>query len=480
MFPAPVERRTLIHYRWINTQLRILFTSAILALLSAGWGFVPGNAAIRLVGWWLILSTLDLHAVASSFAITRLLDRGITSLRRSLITLAIAAALLIVALVATGRALHAPGAEDLAGPATLGRYFASLLSTRPLSWLLLPAKWVVQPLLAADARGFMLALGPAALVYAVHYAWVLRAEVAFEEASIAKAEQRAARRNAARRDGTWRIGRSERKAQRAPFELAALGRPELAFLWKNLLSSAPYLRLRTAIVAAIVVLIVCSGLARADVEPLPALVGMLALVGAGYTLVFGPMIARQDLRADLPNADLLKTYPLRGWQIVLGEVLTPIAIVTALLWLFLLAAALTFHPPRVSLWSTGVQAAAAVGAGVLLPFLCAIEVLVMNSAVLLFPAWVARGAERPSGIDVLGQRIFFVAGLFLTVAAALLPAAVAAALVFLVAWWFLGGLLAAVLAVVAALVALIMEIALVVVWLGRRFERFDLSAELKP
>ena len=34
-----------------------------------------------------------------------------------------------------------------------------------------------------------------------------------------------------------------------------------------------------------------------------------------------PQLLRQDLRSDLLNADLLKAYPLPGWQIVLGEVL---------------------------------------------------------------------------------------------------------------------------------------------------------------
>ncbi|HLF13072.1 MAG TPA: putative ABC exporter domain-containing protein, partial [Gammaproteobacteria bacterium] len=82
LFPAPIGRRTLIHYRWINAQLRILFTSLILTLVSSGWSFVPGDAWIRLLGWWLLLSTVDLHGVGSSFAITRLLDRGVTSLHR--------------------------------------------------------------------------------------------------------------------------------------------------------------------------------------------------------------------------------------------------------------------------------------------------------------------------------------------------------------------------------------------------------------
>src|SRR6185312_7891715 len=135
LFPAPVKRRTLIHYRWINAQLRILFTALLLALFSSSWPFIPGNGAIRVVGWWLIFSTLDLHSVGSSFAITRLLDRGVASLRRSLVTGVAAALIVTVAVVGTWRSLRAPSAEELAAFPAFASYISSLLVTPPLSWL---------------------------------------------------------------------------------------------------------------------------------------------------------------------------------------------------------------------------------------------------------------------------------------------------------------------------------------------------------
>ena len=52
----------------------------------------------------------------------------------------------------------------------------------------------------------------------IHYYWVLRTEVAFEEASIVKAEKRAVK-VAAMRAGKVRIGHTPPKAQRAPFNL---------------------------------------------------------------------------------------------------------------------------------------------------------------------------------------------------------------------------------------------------------------------
>jgi hypothetical protein len=478
LFPAPISRRTLIHYRWINAQLRILFTALILGLVSGGWGFVPGNAGIRILGWWLILSTLDLHSVGSSFAITKYLDRGTTSLRRILLTLAVVAIAAAVASVATWRSLHAPTAEDMVDAAAVMNYLAMLLATRPLSWLLLPATWVIRPVLATDLRSFIAALGPALLVYAAHYVWVLRAEVSFEEASIAKAEKRAARRTAVRA-GTLRIG-TARKARRAPFKLSSARRPELAFLWKNLLASADYMRPRTALIAAAIIVVGSNWLARADHEVIRGVVSVSAAVAAAYTLFFGPLVARHDLRHDLPNVDILKTYPLRGWQVVLGEVLTPVAIVTALLWLMLLTAALTFQPPAVEWLTPGQRFAAVIGLALLTPLICSMQVVVMNAAVVLFPAWIPMGAARPSGIDVLGQRIFFLAALYLTVLVALLPAAIAAAAAFFASLWVVGAPLATALAALLLLTILSIEIAVAISWLGRRFENFDLSAELRP
>ena len=107
-------------------------------------------------------------------------------------------------------------------------------------------------------------------------------------------------------------------------------------------------------------------------------------------------------------------------------------------------------------------------------------VLLMNAATVLFPAWVQVGAGRPGGIDVLGQRIVFVGALFLVMAIALLPAAIVAAVAFFVVQWLVGFLAAAAAAVIIVLAILGIEIAIGTWWLGKRFESFDLSAELRP
>jgi ABC-2 type transport system permease protein len=62
----------------------------------------------------------------------------------------------------------------------------------------------------------------------------------------------------------------------------------------------------------------------------------------------------------------------------------------------------------------------------------------------------------------------------------MLPAAIGAALLYFTTRWLMGALPAAVVALVAMLAILIGEVWIGVQWLGRRFERFDVSSELRP
>src|SRR6185436_5399917 len=155
------------------------------------------------VSWWVVFSTLSLHFMATSFVVTRLLDRGVSSLARGVAGLAVLVLAIGVPLVWTLYSLPAPTQQDLAGVPALTRYVESALQSGPLPWLVAVPKLVVAPMFAADARAFALALGPALLLLAAHYAWALFSAVSFEEASIAKAEKRATRL-ATLRSGSFR------------------------------------------------------------------------------------------------------------------------------------------------------------------------------------------------------------------------------------------------------------------------------------
>lgn len=481
LFPAPLARRSLIHYKLLSSQLAILFTSLILTFLSRRGIFGGGNLVTHAIGWWFILAILNLHTLGSSFVITRLLDRGVTPLRRRLLILGGIVLVVGGTLLWVWHDLPKPTAADLRTFESTVGWLGRLIATPPLAWLLLPGKLVLGPFLANNLPAFFLALGPAAAIFALHYLWIFRVEVSFEEASIAKAEKRAAR-VAAIREGKGLATRPA-TARPGPFRLAATGRPEFAFLWKNLLGTHPFFRPRTFYIATGLLCVVCTWLAsRPDYRVGLVVISTAALITGGYTLFLGPQLARQDLRSDLLNTDILKTYPLRGWQLVLGELLTPLAILTALLWLVLLTLALSLHWGRLDAWLTPpLRIELVLCLGLIAPLVCALQLLVPNAATLLFPAWMHSMRNRTErGIEVVGQRIIFVAGQVLIVLLALLPAALLAALLIFASQWLVGVAAAVLMATFAVVLILVGEIWLGLWWLGTRFDRFDLSGELRP
>ena len=489
LFPAPVTRRTLINFKLLSAQFSILFTSLFFTLISNRWGFLGGNAVMHAIGWWVVLSTLNLHFTGAALTISRLVEGGVSPLRRRLVVLGVIGTAVAATLVWVRKDLRPPEASEVEGIVPFSHYLLAVLDHGVLGALLTPFKFILGPFLASDARTFFLALAPALLVIVAHYSWVLRMETPFEEASLALAEKRAALITAMR-EGKRGFRTVRTKGRAAPFPLADTGRPELAFLWKNLLSTAPYFNVRAFAIAAAVILVgsrwFLGGDQLAQVARLT--ISGVALFGGGYILLLGPHLARQDIRSDLPNADILKTYPLHGWQVLLGQLLTPLAILTGLVWLALLAAYLA-APPTGAIADPAVKLAAAVGIAAITPFIVALQLLVLNGATLLFPAWfqMTRG-QGGGGIEVMGQRLIFVFGQFLVVFLALLPGALLAFCGFGATWYALklvglvgiASLAGVVVAATLVLIVLAGEVWCTLWWLGGRFERLDVSAELRP
>lgn len=486
LFPAPISRRTLIHCKLLSSQFSILFTSLFFTLISNRWTFLGGNALTHAFGWWFVLSTLNLHFTGAALTLSRLVESGVSPLRRRLTVLGGLAVVVGLTVAWVWRDLRAPDAEDFAGVAPFTAYLLGLLDHGVLGALLVPFKFVVGPFLAPDTRTFLFSLAPALLVMVAHYSWVLRMETSFEEASLAAAEKRSATL-ASVREGKSVFASARTHARPGPFYLGSSGRPELAFLWKNLLSTATYFNLRVLATAAAIILVgskwFLSG-TTPDIRAARVVVGMISLTAGAYVLLLGPHLARQDLRGDMPHADILKTYPLRGWELLLGQILTPVAILTGLTWLCLLGAALTLQPTgRMALLLTpSGQWAIALGIAALTPFVCALQLLILNGATIIFPAWFhsLRAAGPGGGIELMGQRLIFVFGQFIVILTALLPASLTALALIFATQWLIGATAAIALATLVVLVVLAGEVWCALWWLGERFDRLDVSSELRP
>jgi hypothetical protein len=114
-----------------------------------------------------------------------------------------------------------------------------------------------------------------------------------------------------------------------------------------------------------------------------------------------------------------------------------------------------------------------------LPVVNAASFVVQNGAALLFPGWVRLGASSMGGLEIIGQRIL---GVFASLTGMMLLLALPAVAVGLALSPWKGSPTATVLPIVGATAigALVagVEIYLAIRWLGRRFERTDITAIL--
>ncbi len=472
LFPAPVTRRNLIHFKLIRSQLRILFSALLLTLFSRRFG---GNVWIHALGWWLILSTLNLHFLGCSFARTMLLDRGVSNRLRRLLVFGLAMAMTACVWVWAKRTLPGLNSADTANLNSVVNYLQRILSAGPALYLLYPFRLMARPFLAPDAAAFFSALPPVLLIFLLHYLWVIYSDVSFEEASV-EASQKLATRIAAVRAGNWLGAKKNRKAGRPWFKLAATGPSVTALLWKNLIGIRQVFSVRLWISVFIVVVIFGVMLAgHAQRQGLSIFVAFFIAIALGYSLLLGPQVLRLDFRHDLPQADILKTFPMRGWQIALGEILAPVVVLAGFQWLLLLLGfgLVLFLPGK----HEALMLAIGISAACMLPVLDFLLLLIPNAAVLLFPSWIQTGKDSPRGIEATGQRLIFALGQLLVLALALLPAAAAFVGIFFLLKFALGPVAAVPFASLAATVILAVEAGSGVMLLGKLFDRFDVSEE---
>lgn len=487
LFPAPVSRKTLIHYRLLSSQAAILLTSVLIAFVFNRSGYLGGHRVFRALGWWVILSTFDLHVNGTKLTLARLRESG-SHFVLWRITAVTAIVLYVVAVFwsAVGIVDDYAARNDFT-PVGLNALVLKIFNAPLFHWLSLPFRIVLGPYFAMDARGFGIAMVPALLFLALHYAWVSNTGARFEEGSIELAEKRAAVRAAALRGEMPKLGNSRPKARSGPFPLPPMGPPETAFLWKNLLSMRSVIFSRRALIVVLAILVWMSLMLgpllmararRSGVDVFGPMIVVFSAMIAAYTVLLGPQIARQDLRNDLPNADLLKTYPIEGWRLALGELLAPTILLTVVLWATIIASAAAIDATGSIEWLTrGVRLTLAACLCSAAPLLCLIQLIVPNSIMVLLPAWYQASRSRAAGIEVFGQRLIFgIVQLFFALLVAV-PAAGAAALVFFSSRWAVGISAGAILAAISVLTILAGEAAVGLWFLGERFEKFDLSTE---
>jgi hypothetical protein len=484
LFPAPLSRRALIHFRLLSTQLAILLTSVLTAVVFGRTSFVGGNAMMRAMGLWVILSAFSLTLSGTHLAVARLKEAGEYFLVWQISAVAAIGAYMMAVVLSATQFLKLGSSSSFFSEGALAGLVPGLLASSPLRWLVLPFGIVFGPYFAGDLPAFVLAMVPALGALALLYYWVCSTEFRFEEGSIALAERRAAMRATMLRGEAPKTGIFKAKAHPGPFPLSPTGPPEVAFLWKNLLSMrSSVLSRRTVVMALLVTFWMSFALgpvfSHRGGSYGPFIVAFCC-IAAGYTLLLGPQIARQDLRSDLPNADILKTFPIDGWRLALGELLAPAAVLSLVLWCLIIVCSFALDTGDRIEWLTGgVRLTAALCLAAAAPAVCVVQLIVPNLIMVLLPAWYQASRSRGGGIELMGQRLILgIAQLLVTIVVAA-PGAALAALIIFSSHIFIGLVASIVLAAAVVMAILVGEAAVGVWWIGERFSAFDPSMEIK-
>jgi ABC-2 type transport system permease protein len=468
LFPAPISRRGLLHYKLVRGLIGAAVTSVFTTVFFGR--LVTPHFVLFFLGSVLAFLTVNLHVTAASFVRTRLASLGWpgTALRWGVLLVLLAAFGLAVYL-----ALQAhPFPENLEGGKALREWFPTLLAHPAMQVALWPGRTLVAPALAQGVGAFLGTLPLMLGLLVAHYLWLAALIVPFEEAVVVRAETAARRRG----QRTSRVGHI---VMRKPFfRLKPSGRPEVALLWKNLTAARRMAGPEVVLVLALLGLAVPIGVALFSPDSLSETRQVMAAIYlsfSGMLTVFGPVSMRSDLRMDLPKLDLLRALPLTGRQVVAAEVLAPGLLLAAMqLGLILLAVGMVVGAP--GLWGAELWVAGGLGLIPLMPALAIGGVFVQNAAVVLFPSWLPADGERARGIEALGQRLLTLAGAVVVMLGGLVPATIVASLVGFALYGFLG-VWALPFAGLTAAAGVAVEVALGIMALGRAFDRMDVSSE---
>lgn len=460
-FAGPVSRRQLLAYKIVRAQVQSIFSAIIFSFFA-----LRGS---HLLGMWLAFVVFDVYWTFVSFARARLKQVGIGWAWRLAGVAAIAA--VIAAIVRQqfhGNAKLIVDAFRSKHPEALIQTISSVVSAPPLGTILYVPSWFGKTIYAPAPYAAVASLAAFALVL---FFLTTQLDVAFEDASIV-ASQRALTRRARVRG--FRSGRSSAAVHRMRplFQLAEGGRPEVAVAWKNLIGITRVTSVPLMLI--ILPLIFAAGVAVfGRHEGIPDAMGLMGLMSAGAFVLLGPQAVRMDLRTDILRLDIVKAFPLSAESLIAAELAAPLVVISAFELVLLLVSvfALQFGGHYFDFFTTPEFV---VCAFVFVVPVMAIQLLIQNGAMIVFPAWNMSPDNR--GFSAIGQRFLLLLGNLLTLTVALIPAA----LVFFPSLWLAhrihgAGPFGLLLATIPAVGVLVGEIFIGHKLLAAQFEDIDIA-----
>lgn len=471
LFPAPISRRGLVHAKLVRGQLSILINVMI-------WSVFLRGAVTTAAGWqrgialWLLFSTLTLHRLGAAMVRANAIEHEREGRRRSIIPAIIFGG--VLAAVAWGiysdwAIIKAAGIEGLGDGV---KAIAKSLSKPVPSWALLPVRALLEPVFATSGTRWLQMIPLSALVFALHYLWVLRMDASFEEAALEATRLRAELiqnvRNSSgirKRSGKGRIARIPR--------LALTGRPEIAITWKNIAAAIRGTAWRVQVIMSLVGLAFFAVLSSLESDSAADLFLGICVAWGVMLLFIGPFAMRYDLRLDLPRLAILKTYPLSGAKIVAAEIAGTTFLHSLSIWTIMIVpiVMLIFNPSMFE--SVGRLSITVASVAIAIPAINALTFTIQNAAALMFPSWVRMGVDS-RGFETMGQNLLTMgASLLVSAVALVFPVGLGVLIAWLGATWIGNWSLLA--GATFGSVLLFAELWPVIFWLGSVFDRTDVA-----
>ncbi|HZH39899.1 MAG TPA: putative ABC exporter domain-containing protein [Gemmatimonadales bacterium] len=473
LFAAPLTRRQVLLFKIFRSQMA-LATSAVITVFLFRRGTWSLATPIQALGLWLAYAVVNLNNAGMGLLRLSLAQHGVAGVRRRIGTLTVIAGL-VGAIWWVGRSeVPVIGAAFGAGWRSGFAALTEALHTGGGAILSWPLRAVVDPFLARSPHELLSALPAGLLVFGLHVWWVVGSSIAFEESATDHA-QRTAKRIAALRAGRgWTEPRAGRSRPLTSATLTPAGSAAGAIVWKNRLGIKREFTVRSLVLVGVATAIGVMSL-RGQRLTTTDLLGAFLLFGACMVTLLGPIALRFDLRRDLEMLEVLKTYPVRGRTVVMGEV-GALLLVLSLVAGGLTTAAFLLTIAEPSLPPLGDRLAILVSALAGIPAVIAVFLLVQNTSVLLFPAWITVGPQRAVGLEATGQRLILTIGSLLALVVALVPAALLFVLVMVVSEGLVGGPWSVALGAVTGAAAVGGECWLAIQLLGGVYDRLDPSS----
>jgi hypothetical protein len=473
LFPAPLSRRALVHTKLLRAQAAILLNVLIWVVLLRG-------GAASVAGWqrglalWILFSTFTLHRLAAALVRLNATQHAGAGWRRAALPVSFFGAVFATVGWVLWQARTPLTAAWAVGITPALDVLRGVLQQPLARVALAPIQALVAPIFAATPADWLLRMGPALLVLALHYLWVVRTDAAFEEAALEASQERAKR--LARVTGTQLSAKRSRKGgvPRIP-PLPRWGPPAIAIAWKNVAAAIRSGGWSTQLVTLFVIFTgTLVGLRYTVGLPATALVALTSVWGT-MLLLLGPTWTRYDLRLDLRDLATLRSLPLSGRAIVSAEIVgvSLLHAITVLVFFAVPTLLVTVDPLLRDTIAGNLDAPLALilTALVLVPSVNLLTFTIQNGLALLYPGWVQLGTDR-RGFEAMGQTLL-TAGLTLVggTLALVFPVLLAGATWFIARAWV--GPWALPVAAGVALLVLLTELVPIWLALGTVFDRTE-------